>query len=150
MNVEEKILKEFDNKYNLYMQLETKISTLIKYLLDKNNIAVHNVDHRTKKIESLSKKIERNKTRVIYGEKDVIEYKTLTDITDITGFRIITYLESTIDQVSELIKEEFNIDVENSVDKKMLLAENQFGYRSVHYIVTINKAKINLPEYADF
>lgn len=90
------------------------------------------VQARAKKIESFSEKIIR---------KD--KYKNpLQDMTDLCGARAIVHFESQVVAVSNFIRENFEVDEANSIDVKTRLNVGEFGYRSVHYIVTPAKDEI--------
>ena len=90
------------------------------------------VQARAKKIESFSEKIIR---------KD--KYKNpLLDMTDLCGARAIVHFESQVLEVCHFIRENFEIDEANSIDVKTRLNVGEFGYRSVHYIVTPKRDEI--------
>src|SRR5665647_3501364 len=90
------------------------------------------VQARAKKIESFSEKIIR---------KD--KYKNpLLDMTDLCGARAIVHFESQVVEICNFIRENFEIDEANSIDVKTRLNVGEFGYRSVHYIVTPVKDEI--------
>ena len=55
-----------------------------------------------------------------------------------------------IDTVSKIIDDNFEIDTESSVDKSKILKADQFGYLSVHYIVSLDSNRKNLKEYTEF
>jgi ppGpp synthetase/RelA/SpoT-type nucleotidyltranferase len=90
------------------------------------------VQSRAKKIESFSEKIIR---------KD--KYRNpLLDMTDLCGARAIVHFESQVAGISTFIRENFEVDEANSIDVKTRLNVGEFGYRSVHYIVTPVKYEI--------
>ena len=113
--------------------------TLLSELIKNASIPYHQITGRLKERHSLEKKIS--------GQQD--KYTRLNDITDISGIRIITYLESNVDAVAKIIEGEFEIDKHNSIDKRQL-KEDQFGYRSLHYVVECNKDRLKLSEYQRF
>ncbi len=90
------------------------------------------VQSRAKSVESFSEKIIR---------KD--KYRDpLKDVTDLCGARTIVHFDSQVEAICRFIRENFNVDEANSVDVKTRLRVSEFGYRSVHYIVTPGKAEI--------
>lgn len=90
------------------------------------------VQARAKKIESFSEKIIR---------KD--KYKDpLVEMTDLCGARAIVHFESQVVEICNFIRAHFEIDEANSIDVKTRLNVGEFGYRSVHYIVTPTRDKI--------
>ncbi|HTW16179.1 MAG TPA: hypothetical protein VMF51_13675 [Nocardioides sp.] len=79
--------------------------------------------------------------------------KNLTSIehmTDVVGLRVITYLRDEVDEVAKIVEREFNIDEENSVDKRAALDPDRFGYLSVHYVASLSAERVALPEYRRF
>lgn len=68
-------------------------------------------------------------------------------MTDISGVRIIVFIESDIQKVSDLIKETFNVDEKHSSNKDDVLSLNQVGYRSVHFVCDLGDKRAVLPEF---
>lgn len=87
----------------------------------------------------------RAKTVVSFSNKIIMKDKylnPLTDMTDLCGARVIVHFQSQVAKVCQFIKENFEIDEANSLDLKSKLKVNEFGYRSIHYIVTPKKDSI--------
>ncbi len=120
------ILQEYDAQQEVFRALGLRAETLIKQRLAQNNISVHSVSHRCKEKASLARKLQAPHKN----------YQQLSDITDIIGVRIITYFDEEVDQLAGMIAELFEIDADNSVDKRSLLELNSFGYLSLHFIVS--------------
>lgn len=71
----------------------------------------------------------------------------ISQLTDISGIRIITYFESQVDLVSRVIEELFEIDGENSLNRDQLLGDDRIGYRSVHFVCSLGTEREELAEY---
>lgn len=133
------ILENFDCKAMLYNLWTRKLELLIREILESKQLPVHSVTGRTKGRTSLEKKIESKSRR---------HYTNLEDVTDLSGIRVITYFADDVDRVAEAIKQEFEIDLTTSVDKRNQLDAEAFGYLSVHYIISLNGNRAHLPEYS--
>lgn len=101
------------------------------------------VQHRAKSAKSFFEKAatpsEENPNRPRY-------VNPLDNITDLAGVRVITYFPAMLSDIDALIEEEFQV-LERSDKSEMLIAEEKFGYQSVHYLVRIKQARARLPEY---
>ena len=123
----EMILDEYREKQPLFEAVRTVVVDSLQRCLDDNNIIVSGISSRIKTEQSLTGKLE------LKGHK----YRTLDDITDILGVRIITYFSDEVDVISALVEKMFDIDWENSVDKRKVMEIDRFGYMSLHYICRI-------------
>jgi ppGpp synthetase/RelA/SpoT-type nucleotidyltranferase len=63
----------------------------------------------------------------------------LIEITDLCGARIVCAYASQTLAVAEVIRQRFGfaIDEANSLDQRSLLRAGEFGYRSIHYVITL-------------
>lgn len=120
----EMILEEYREAKPILERMLVEIPALLREALAKNGILVTAVDARIKTEESLRGKLE------LKGSK----YATLSDITDIFGGRIITFYTDDVDRIAAIVEQLFEIDWDNSVDKRMLHQLDSFGYNSLHYI----------------
>ena len=120
----EMILEEYREAKPILERMLVEIPALLRETLAKNGILVTAVDARIKTEESLRGKLE------LKGNK----YATLSDITDIFGGRIITFYTDDVDRIAAIVEQLFEIDWDNSVDKRMLHQLDSFGYNSLHYI----------------
>ncbi len=89
------------------------------------------VQTRPKAIPSFAEKIVR---------KQGLYKDPLIDMTDLCGGRVIVHTADQVRAVCEFIEEQFHIDWANSDDVGQRLRATEFGYRSVHYIVTFKRA----------
>ncbi|HEY5825802.1 MAG TPA: hypothetical protein VIT44_15615 [Cyclobacteriaceae bacterium] len=132
---EDKLLEAFNLNGRLFDGFKDKIRSLIDDLLIANKIKSHQITCRVKEKESLHKKIVSKRDK----------YTNLNEITDLVGVRIITYFDDEVDRIAKVIESEFEIDKENSIDKR-LIETDKFGYRSLHYVVSLSKERLKLTE----
>ena len=128
-------MEEYEQQQKQYQELETYVADILRQAVDDADIEVMAIESRVKKPASLQKKIE------LKGDK----YNSLFDITDILGARIICFFSDDVDKTAALIQNIFEVDTENSVDKRAALNPESFGYLSIHYIVSLPKNR-NHPE----
>lgn len=137
VSTKESIMNEYTQKKGLYEHLSASVLRITEGLMKKEGIKYASAMFRIKEESSLSEKIRKK------GDK----YKTLSDITDIGGVRIITYYADDVDRVAALIEREFKVDKENSIDKRKTLEPKVFGYLSLHYVISLDDRRAALPEY---
>ena len=120
----EMMLDEYREALPVFEKMQAEVTRVLHEALDRNGIVVTAVESRIKTEESLLGKL------TLKGGK----YATLADITDILGARIITYYTDDVDRVAAMAEKLFEIDWDNSVDKRKLHQLDSFGYNSLHYI----------------
>lgn len=137
MNIHnEMILAEYDALLPIYRRLERIVEISLQNIIDNNGLTVTAVSARVKSRESLAGKL------ALKGDK----YHSLGDITDILGARVITFYTDDVDRIAALTEKLFDIDWENSVDKRRLHDTDSFGYNSLHYICRLPKSIVNEPD----
>jgi ppGpp synthetase/RelA/SpoT-type nucleotidyltranferase len=120
----EQILQEYRDNLPEFEKQAHEIYQTLQKTFEKIGLIVAGLEYRVKKEDSLAGKLE------LKGAK----YKSLADITDIVGVRVITYYSEDVDKVASAVDRLFEIDWDNSVDKRKLLEIDTFGYMSLHYI----------------
>lgn len=133
----EMLLNEYREKLPIYEKMKTVILGLLRTYLDEKHIIVSGLEARVKSEQSLTGKLE------LKGYK----YHVLEDITDVVGARIITFYSDEVDIISGLAEKLFDIDWDNSVDKRKMLEIDRFGYLSLHYVCRIPEALYKDPEF---
>lgn len=134
-------VQEYQKNWSLYEDFTVKLRELIHQLLDANGLEVENIEFRTKRVEDFSEKIRR-------------EGKSYDDpfsqVTDLCGLRIVTYYIEDVERVGDILRKEFQIDDDNSLDKAELMDPDRFGYLSVHYVVSLTSGRARLTEWKPF
>ena len=119
-----------------HSRLTDSVVAITKSLLEDNGIDFLSVTGRTKTRDGVQEKIKRKNYK-----------RPSTDITDISGIRIILFVESDIKKVSTIVSSSFDVDWKNSSNKDKALLSNQVGYRSVHYVCDLGSERARLPEF---
>ena len=130
------LLEQFKEKLPVYRRLKDIVLKLLNDSINKNGLFVSSCSSRIKTVQSLSGKLE------LKGMK----YRSITDITDLLGIRVITFYSNEVDKIAALAEQIFDIDWNNSVDKRKMYSHDRFGYMSLHYICRIPKNIYSDPE----
>ena len=120
----EMLLQQYRELRPTLQQLSDEASQMLHHALREQGIYITAMEHRVKTEKSLTGKLE------LKGAK----YKTIDDITDLVGLRVITFYNDEVDKVAAIAKRIFDIDWQESVDKRKLHELDAFGYNSLHYI----------------
>ncbi len=69
---------------------------------------------------------------------------------DLAGIRMITYFESDVYRVCEVVKQLFEILPDHPEDKREKLGVDKVGYRSVHFVAEFPEKRTCLLEYKNY
>jgi ppGpp synthetase/RelA/SpoT-type nucleotidyltranferase len=92
--------------YPRYRSFAERLSGLLTELVTSAGVDVSSIEHRAKTPESVSGKLRMKSYE-----------NPLSEIKDFAGVRIITYYSDDVRRVAALLKEEFALDPQHSVDK---------------------------------
>ena len=120
----ENLLRQFRQLRPTLEKLSGEAYDLLSQALREQGIYVTAIECRVKTEKSLAGKLE------LKGAK----YRSIDDITDLVGLRVITFYTDEVDKVAVIAQHLFDIDWHESVDKRKLHDLNSFGYNSLHYI----------------
>jgi ppGpp synthetase/RelA/SpoT-type nucleotidyltranferase len=134
------ILISYDERFKHYEAFAERLQVLLGQLLRVPGLRAPSITGRVKSREDVEQKLL----------KPGKNYSQLEDITDICGVRVITYFTGEVDQVAKIIEEEFNLDHNHCVDKRVYQDPDRFGYKSLHYVVSLKPKRTDLPEYSAF
>jgi putative GTP pyrophosphokinase len=116
--------------------LTSSVSGLLENILNRNAVEYLSITGRTKDLISAEEKIRRKK----YTQPK-------SQLTDLSGIRVITFLETQVNAISDLIRATFDVDEKNSLDRVSDLGDDRIGYRSTHFVCTLGISRAGLPEY---
>ena len=126
----EMILSQYRETLPAYRKLRAAAEKFLKEKIRQNGLFISSCSSRVKTTDSLAGKLE------LKGMK----YRTLDDITDIVGLRVITFYSNEVDKIAALAEQLFDVDWDQSVDKRKMYGHDRFGYMSLHYICRIPKS----------
>ena len=135
----EAIMEQYRSMYPQYARLAEIVPDQISNFINETGLRVCSMEHRIKTEESLRGKLE------LKGAK----YHDIYDITDILGLRIITFYIDDVDKVASFIERLFEIDWDNTVDKRKIHDIDSFGYMSLHYICRLPAGSFPGQEYSE-
>lgn len=130
------ILEEFRENRPVFAKMLSIVRDTLRKSIQDNHIYINAVEARIKEESSLVGKLDRK------GEK----YKSLDDITDILGVRVITFYNDEVDKIAALAEQLFEVDWVNSIDKRKMHELHSFGYNSLHYICRLPEKIYKDPE----
>ncbi len=141
-----KAIESYQARRHIYELFVSEIERILRVALTRQNIKVASIVGRAKDVESFGKKASKPSTL----NPDLPKYNDpMNEITDQAGVRVITFFPKTIDEVDKVVSAEFWVrDKSDKADTLKL--EERFGYRSVHYLVSLKSDRTSLPEYAQY
>lgn len=131
--------RQYQERRPVYEAFALRLQVLLRELTQGANIPCDKVVHRVKTLESFLEKIERK-----------LYTNPFEQIKDLAGVRVVTYYLDDVERVQQLISREFTVDEQHSVDKITHLGAEEFGYRSVHLIISVSEPRASLHEWSAF
>ena len=129
-----------------YEKYAAALQDIIEESLTSRNIIVSSVESRVKEVESFGNKAALPSN----DDPSAPRYRDpLRNITDLAGIRIITYFPNTLQDVHELIHDEFHVS-EHTDHSESLIEDERFGYKSQHYLIRMSSARTELTEYSAY
>jgi ppGpp synthetase/RelA/SpoT-type nucleotidyltranferase len=132
----EMLIEQYRERQAIYQRMAQVAGEALRQALSKQHVTVITLEHRVKTESSLAGKLE------LKGAK----YHTLDDVTDILGMRVVTFYSDDVDKVAAIVNETFQVDWNNSVDKRKLHRLDSFGYNSLHYICRLPASVVHDPD----
>jgi ppGpp synthetase/RelA/SpoT-type nucleotidyltranferase len=127
----------FAENREVFTLLAQTVQAILERMLVQRNITYYRIVSRVKDVESFKAKAHRYEN-------------PLSEIDDLAGVRVITYVEEDSKEVAGIVEELFAVDKERSADKKVSLGVDRVGYRATHYVAELTADRTALPEYRIF
>jgi ppGpp synthetase/RelA/SpoT-type nucleotidyltranferase len=128
---------EFKGAASLAGRFAAELTRQIQELLDANSISLSfPIQQRVKAWASLSEKLERK----------ALALKSLRDLDDFVGLRLILQFRPDVSKVCELIEQNFK--VLKKYDTGDRLDPDQFGYSSTHLVVELSDSWLAVPTFS--
>lgn len=128
------VFKQYKQKQVLYDRAGSNIKEALTHYLAAEKISFLSISYRVKAFDSFFQKIERKNYTDPFNENE-----------DFCGLRIILYYLEDIERVAKIITS--NFQVQEQQDKSSKFEENEFGYRSNHFIIKIKPEWSVTPNY---
>ena len=93
----------------------------------RSSLQIMQIPHRIKTWESIEEKWSRKPDK----------YLRIENLTDLLGFQIICFFASQVDEAGEIVGRVFDVDREQSCDKRSMISPTSFGYLSLHIICSL-------------
>lgn len=131
---------EHDFLYPKSQALCLELIRQIEHLIEKENIQLAvPLQYRAKSFSSIYDKIVQGRFNI---------KKSLLELQDLAGVRIITLFKRDSIKVANLINSTFAVSKQYNTEEK--LDDNEFGYSSIHLVCKVNRSWLDLPSFSDF
>ncbi|MGO9450963.1 MAG: GTP pyrophosphokinase family protein [Candidatus Binataceae bacterium] len=122
----QEFLKVYATKIGSTERTAELLGAEVERIVRDTGAFVHVVTARAKTLDSLRGKLRRK------------PYKHPNQrLTDLIGVRVITYYRDTVDPIVARLRQSFEINERDTIDKRRALGRREFGYRSVHLIARL-------------
>jgi len=131
------LVEDYRENRARYEAFTQKVEDLVRTLIEEAGPSIHSVSSRTKGTKEFERKVADERK----------SYRQISEVTDLSGIRIICYFSDQVDEVAEIIDKNFVVLPQYSIDKRKFLDPDRFGYLSLHYVVKLSDERARLPEY---
>jgi GTP pyrophosphokinase len=118
-------------------EFRSELTKQISKILEDNQIILgFPLESRVKKWNSIVNKLERLSLSI----------NEIKELNDLVGFRLILLFRRDLSKVCDLLRDSFNII--EQYDTQERLKEDQFGYSSIHFVVSLPESWLAVPTLA--
>jgi ppGpp synthetase/RelA/SpoT-type nucleotidyltranferase len=127
--------QKFLNFYAAQMEDTERAARLIRDEVERvvrdTGAFVQIVGARAKTVNSLRAKLRRKQYK-----------RPIQRLMDLIGVRVITYYRDAVDPIVARLRDTFEINEKDTIDKRRALGLREFGYRSVHVIARLRPTQL--------
>jgi len=143
-NIAHEARLKYESVKGLYEDFANRVASVLADCVAAKAIVTLSITPRAKDPDSF----ERKAAQLMPGAPNSPKYSDpMEQITDKAGVRVITYFLNTVEDVSRVISEQFEV-----LEKVLKASDDpaRFGYQSLHYLVRYSETRTALPEYEKF
>lgn len=130
---------QYDGLFSNSTQFAVTLKEQLQQIISSNSLALGvPMEQRVKDWESIRGKLDRKR----------LTLENIQELDDLIGLRIILLFKRDLNKIHELLSRTFNIL--SYEDTSTRLQEEQFGYQSVHYILSFPEAWLKVPTMKAF
>lgn len=122
----------YNKNRSLYQSLLTKAESIVKELLDGENVSYFKIDNRLKEFPNWKDKFLQEK------------YDSPEKVLDLAGLRIVGLTLGNVRRIENVLVKNFKIHSPGKDDKQKELGRDKIGYISIHYTVSLSDDHIKL------
>jgi ppGpp synthetase/RelA/SpoT-type nucleotidyltranferase len=125
-------------EHSLYQGFTERLEHLVQDLLEQVGIELFHVESRTKSIERFMQRIANPSASF----RDPVN-----EMYDLSGVRVVLYFAEDLEKIARMVEEEFTVHKDFSVPYDALQDPDAYGYRSIHYAVSLAPHRATLREW---
>lgn len=132
----ERCLDEYDRSIETWHELNAAIRNHLPSILPRSELRIQPIVGRVKSRKSFADKVVEK------------QYSTMSEVTDISGVRVVAYFEDDIGKIAKEIRKHFDVAEQFCIDKRLKMAANSFGYSALH--IAVRRPRPTLPAFEKF
>ena len=133
--------RKYMEKYSLYEEFAERITNLLQNLIEGEGIEVYSVLGKAKAPGEFVRSS---------GFPGTTDGPVLTGIPDLCSLKILVSFPDDVAKVEQIVQKEFLADLSRSIPLSSLEAPDRFGYPSVSYVLSLNRERGALKEWAKY
>jgi hypothetical protein len=130
--------RKYVKQYSLYREFAERTRNLLENLVEQDGIQVYSVSGVTKSPDGFPRSFDAPSEG---GPA------SLSEIADLCTVKVLVHFPEDVAKVERVVQQEFLVDMSRSVALASLDEPDRFGYPSVYYTLSLNRARSAMPEW---